>query len=178
MPQRCAIWKAATVVLALGLLIVTLAVAQSEPPKAPTTRPATQPTTQAAVEPADNSYCLVCHINFKDEELTKQHEPAGIGCEQCHGQSPQHSADENGITPPQIMYPKDKINAACTKCHPAENLPRAATHTPVVLEILENQKTCTECHGKHTMSVRTRRWDKTTGKLIQDDGVRMVQENK
>ncbi len=36
---------------------------------------------------------------------------------------------------------------------------------------------CTDCHGEHRLKVRTRRWDKETGKLVSDDGVRMMEEN-
>ena len=56
-------------------------------------------------EPADNSYCLVCHANYDDENLTKAHQPAGVGCEQCHGTSVKHSGDEDGLTPPDRCSP-------------------------------------------------------------------------
>ena len=37
---------------------------------------------------------------------------------------------------------------------------------------------CTDCHGQHRMKVRTRVWDKETGKLIKDDGVRMMDKSR
>jgi hypothetical protein len=136
-------------------------------------------------EPADNSYCYVCHRNFEKETLTRGHTPAGIGCEKCHGLSERHSSDEDGITPPQIMYSKAKIASFCLSCHPAEKIMRIGSH-----EILRgttkkskekpmagNIGVCTDCHGEHRLKVRTRRWDKETGKLISDDGVRMMEEN-
>jgi hypothetical protein len=29
-------------------------------------------------------------------------------------------------------------------------------------------KVCTDCHGSHKLKVRTRMWDKETGKLIME----------
>ncbi|MGB2862187.1 MAG: hypothetical protein WBC05_02585 [Sedimentisphaerales bacterium] len=110
---------------------------------------------------ADNSRCYVCHINFEVDELTSMHAKADIGCEHCHGASDAHCSDEDNITPPDIMYPAEKINSFCKSCHPDGKLG-------------EGKKYCTDCHGEHRLSHRTRKWDKTTGKLIEDDNVRML----
>jgi hypothetical protein len=130
-----------------------------------------------AAKPADNSYCFVCHVNFKNEELSKKHQATGIGCARCHGESDNHSADEDGLTPPEILYPADKINPACLKCHPVDSLVKREIHRPAVARDPDKKSLCTECHGQHRLSVRTRRWDKHTGKLVVDDGVRMMQTN-
>jgi hypothetical protein len=138
-----------------------------------------------APEPADNSYCYVCHRNFEKETLTRNHTPTGIGCEKCHGLSERHSSDEDGITPPQIMYSKAKIVPFCLSCHPAKKMTMIDSHasfhgiTKESKEIPKDGKidVCTDCHGEHRLKVRTRRWDKETGKLISDDGVRMMEEN-
>lgn len=110
---------------------------------------------------ADNSRCHVCHINYEDEELAVVHARANIGCEQCHGGSDAHCNDEDNITPPDIMYPAEKINSSCKGCHPAAKLGGG-------------KKYCTDCHGRHRLAYRTRKWDKTTGELIEDDKVRML----
>ena len=110
---------------------------------------------------ADNSRCYVCHINFGEDKLTSIHAKADIGCERCHGASDAHCSDEDNITPPDIMYPAEKINSFCKSCHPDAKLGG-------------NKKYCTECHGEHRLSHRTRKWDKSTGKLIEDDKVRML----
>ncbi len=110
---------------------------------------------------ADNSRCQVCHINFSDEVLAVTHARANISCEQCHGACDAHCSDEDNITPPDIMYPPEKINDFCKSCHPKAKLG-------------EGKKFCTDCHGEHRLSYRTRKWDKTTGKLIEDDKVRML----
>jgi hypothetical protein len=110
---------------------------------------------------ADNSRCHVCHINYADEALALVHARADISCEQCHGPSDAHCSDEDNITPPDIMYPTAEINPSCKGCHPDGKLGG-------------RKKYCTECHGEHRLEHRTRRWDKATGVLIEDDKVRML----
>ena len=144
-------------------------------PAAPAADPPAAPA-KVAPEPADNSYCLVCHSNYEQEKLVCGHQPAGVGCEKCHGLSDKHSADEDNITPPDRMYPKDEINASCLACHEREKLIKDADHKDIYEAKAEaDDETCTECHGlQHRLKVRTRIWDKKTRKLISDDGVRMM----
>ena len=124
---------------------------------------------------ADNSRCYVCHINYEDEALAFIHARANIGCEQCHGVSDAHCSDEDNITPPDIMYPLEKINQSCMGCHPMEKI-NIAVHKGVLSDIRANKAHCTACHGDHRLGYRTRRWDKTTGELIEDDKVRMLSD--
>jgi hypothetical protein len=151
--------------------------------------PEPPPTTQ----PADNSYCFACHMNYQRESLAAGHQRAGVGCTRCHGESDRHSTDENNVTPPDIMFPKERLNDACLKCHAPEKLlargdekahaallagkgdqdPPGSGATQPAREI--GKKYCTDCHGQHALNVRTRLWDKKTGRLIADDGVRMVE---
>lgn len=123
---------------------------------------------------ADNSRCFVCHLNFSDEKLVRQHARKGVGCENCHGQSDAHCGDENNITPPDRMYARDMIKDACMQCHPEEKLARKKEHKMVLAGT--GPIVCTDCHGKHRLDHRTRQWDKKTGELIEDDGVRMMEE--
>jgi hypothetical protein len=126
-------------------------------------------------EPADNSYCYVCHANYEPEDLTSTHQPVGVGCETCHGISEKHSGDEDGLTPPDVMYPKDRVNDACMKCHAREKFATDGNHDDVFFKDKKLDKICSECHAEeHRLKVRTRIWDKKTGKLISDDGVRMM----
>jgi hypothetical protein len=129
-----------------------------------------------------NSFCFACHIDFDEEELALSHEVVGIGCERCHGESQRHRSDEKNITPPEIMYPKAKINPTCMMCHPRQEIKKTLEHTPIlaVVETALDENTeesiskagkqkeyCTDCHGqRHRMKVRTVRWDKATGKLL------------
>ena len=128
-------------------------------------------------KPANNSYCYVCHVNFQTEELAKNHQKHGVGCAKCHGESDRHSADEDSLTPPEIMYAKDKILDGCTKCHALTKLRAVDEHGPAFAKDPAKLKVCTDCHGSHHMAVRTRHWDKTTGKLIKAEGVRMMQKD-
>jgi cytochrome c553 len=147
--------------LALLIVIAVFLAAAS-----PATRPA---------DPADNSYCITCHLNLAAEKLTTQHEKAGIGCDTCHGPSSKHSSDEDGLTAPDVMFPKDRIVAACASCHKTDALGRDKAHAPLLGNTAAAPfQVCTDCHGQHAMKQRTRRWDKITHKLISDDGVRMV----
>ena len=122
---------------------------------------------------ADNSRCYVCHINYEEEALTFVHARADIGCEQCHGSSDAHCSDEDNITPPDIMYPAAKIDSFCMSCHPKGKID-VPVHKSVLADIGTEEGGCTNCHGEHRLSHRTRKWDKTTGKLLEDDKVRML----
>jgi hypothetical protein len=131
---------------------------------------------------ADNSFCLVCHINLETEELVKTHHPVGIGCETCHGFSDDHSSDEDNLIAPEIMWAKHRINPRCMTCHPRVDLLKsedggdshrevlARTVKPVADGEDDAERYCTDCHGKHRIPVRTRLWDKETGKLLKRTG--------
>ena len=122
---------------------------------------------------ADNSRCYVCHINYEEEALTFVHAMADIGCEQCHGSSDAHCSDEDNITPPDIMYPAAKIDSFCMRCHTKDKID-IPVHKSVLADIGTEEGCCTNCHGEHRLSHRTRRWDKKTGKLLEDENVRML----
>jgi len=134
----------------------------------------TDPPSNEPTEMADNSYCYVCHLNYQQDELTMKHESRGIGCENCHGTSEQHSADEDGLIPPDVMFPKDKINSYCLTCHPEGSIDHISSHKSVLANSANAKAVCTDCHGQHRLGVRTRIWDRKTGRLISDDGVRMM----
>ena len=125
-----------------------------------------------------NPFCKACHVDFDEEPLVVVHKVAGIGCERCHGESLRHRSDEANVTPPELMYPKERINPTCMMCHPRHEIQRAESHGPILqanLSVLETPSTdeqaptqCTDCHGRgHHMQVRTIHWDKCTGKLLE-----------
>ena len=125
--------------------------------------------------PADNNFCYVCHTNMKPEPLAAQHRKGGVGCMKCHGFSDAHSGDEDGLTPPQVMFPRDRVNRSCTQCH---NGYRTVDLAALDATLRASAKPCcTDCHGEHRLTIRTRRWDKATGKLVYDDGVRMTSKS-
>jgi hypothetical protein len=125
-----------------------------------------------------NVFCSACHYGFSDEKLALTHEKAGIGCERCHGESERHRSDEDNITPPDIMYPKAKINPTCMMCHPRHEIRHVARHKTLLAGAKtvfdsadegDNQISCTDCHAKdHRINVRTIRWNKETGELLKD----------
>ena len=124
-----------------------------------------------------NIFCSACHYGFDDEKLARTHELAGIGCERCHGESERHRSDEDNITPPEIMYPKAKINPTCMMCHPRHDIRHEAHHKTLlagaktVFDSADeggNQIYCTDCHAKdHRINIRTIRWNKETGELLK-----------
>jgi len=130
-----------------------------------------------ALKPADpadsekavsNARCLVCHGNFAHEELSVIHARNGVGCERCHGSSDAHCADENNITPPEIMYPRDTIVKSCMGCHPADKLSHKEHHWDVFAPKNGTpKKMCTDCHGKHRIASRDVRWNRKTGELLK-----------
>ena len=126
--------------------------------------------TTTSANKADNSACFVCHANYREEALASKHADAGMGCVDCHGNSYAHRNDENNTTPPETMYPDEKIDTACSYCHPTHDAP--AQKVIARWQEQASKKTdpkkilCTDCHGKHRLAVRTVRWDKKTGKLI------------
>lgn len=138
----------------------------------PKTQAAT-PTKQYAE--ADNSYCYVCHINFTKEEFVGVHLAAGISCDKCHGLSEAHMDDEEGLASPEIMFPKDKVNASCTtaQCHPESAMTLEIGHRPFFAQADPQRQHCTDCHGVHRLDQRHRLWDKATGKLLWTDGTRL-----
>jgi hypothetical protein len=161
--------------LAIRLPLALLAAGACTCVQRPPHQPMGSPIEMAADGPADNNFCYVCHINMKREPLVVQHRTGGVGCMKCHGFSDAHSGDEDGVTPPQVMFPAERINRSCVQCHNGSGtLDYAALDTTLKASPKPN---CTSCHGEHRLAIRTRRWDKATGKLIYDDGVRMTSKS-
>jgi len=146
----------------------------------PATKTVSASAKEAAASFVANPFCLACHLDFDEEELVLSHEIFGIGCERCHGESLRHRSDEANITPPEIMYPKERINPSCMSCHPRHEIRDTQDHQPILeagLSAFEEatptgedaKKYCTDCHGsKHrVLRVRTVYWDKATGALLQ-----------
>lgn len=149
-----------------ALLVFAGQDASSNKPAEATPKPAAVKASPALVKnpAADNRRCLVCHINFDEEELAVAHAKAGVGCVKCHGESNAHSSDEDNVTAPDTMFPKAKLNAACLKCHDKGKL--SEIHKPVLAGTEPKNRYCTDCHGEHRLAHRTRNWDKETGKLL------------
>jgi hypothetical protein len=130
--------------------------------------------------PADNSRCLVCHANYEEEKLTAAHLKGNVGCVRCHGESEPHSTDEDNLTAPDRLFHKGKIRLLCLTCHDwvklvesdkqKTDLKEKPDHKAVLEGAVKEKKLCTDCHGEHRLSHRTRIWDRRTGKLMFRDG--------
>jgi hypothetical protein len=139
--------------------------------------PKTAAKEEEEIEPADNSYCIVCHLNYEAEKLTRKHQIAGVGCAKCHGDSEKHSGDEDGLTAPDVIFAHEDVDKFCMTCHPKEKIIKNENHKDVFDPKIAKDEhlVCTECHAEnHKMAVRTRKWDKKTRKLLSDDGIRMM----
>jgi len=116
---------------------------------------------QEAVPPApgDNSFCLVCHINFAEEDLAARHVAKGIACTTCHGDSFDHRDDESHRTPPDVLYGRAEVEPFCKGCHEAHKSPGnvEAYRLAHKGETRPNGRTirrtsvCTDCHGVHVV---------------------------
>ena len=126
-----------------------------------------------------NEFCAACHYAFGEEKLALTHQEAGIGCERCHGESERHRSDEDNVTPPEIMYPTDKIIPTCMMCHPRHEIEQVGPHRQLLAgaktifdsdsEDAGSQMYCTTCHAKeHRINFRTIRWNKATGELLEN----------
>lgn len=120
---------------------------------------------------ADNSACYVCHVNFKDDPFVQQHARATIGCTKCHGDSRAHVADEANLTPPDVMFPTERITPFCTNCHLTHDAPAVAViarwQERCANKSTPQQVLCTDCHGTHHMKHRAIQWDKRTRQLTR-----------
>ena len=121
----------------------------------------------------DNFACYVCHGNYDGEEMVVSHGIEAIGCIDCHGKSYEHRNDEDNITPPDKMYPLERVDKMCAVCHDMHDAPARK-----VLEKWQErcpEKTdpkeivCTDCHYQHRLERRMVRWNKKTGELIFKD---------
>jgi len=119
---------------------------------------------------ADNQACFVCHANYQEEPFATWHAKANVGCVDCHGASHAHRNDEDNITPPDVMYPRDRIERCCAECHDEHDVPAREVIAMFLKRCLDRtgaeQIVCTDCHGEHRLPRRVVRWDKRTGELL------------
>ncbi|MEA3226717.1 MAG: cytochrome c3 family protein [Planctomycetota bacterium] len=110
----------------------------------PTEEQATAAITQAA---AENMACFVCHGNYRGEFLAECHAKADVGCVSCHGDSFAHRNDENNTTPPETMYPAEKIDPFCQGCHDVHDVPaRKIIARWIEEKVKKPDAACEGCH--------------------------------
>lgn len=111
------------------------------------------------VLPEDNSLCLLCHANFRDEELAARHLGQGITCAHCHGISYEHMDDETSRTKPDILFGRAEVAAFCRRCHSQHQRPEKVAaflnewkgKTRPNGRLILQQAMCTDCHGEHAI---------------------------
>jgi len=104
-----------------------------------------------------NSPCMVCHIDFADEELTVQHRKAGVMCAACHGPCLEHMDDEMAATRPDRLFGRAEVKPMCGECH-GEHENKDAVDAFLKEwygrrrpngQLITNNAICTDCHGRH-----------------------------
>lgn len=104
-----------------------------------------------------NAPCMVCHIDFDDEELTVQHRKAEVTCAACHGPCLAHMNDEMAATRPDLVFGRAEVDKMCLECHSDHENQKAVD---VFLKEWEGRRRpngqlimkgaiCTDCHGRH-----------------------------
>lgn len=99
-----------------------------------------------------NAACYVCHMTFIQEELARTHLAHEVGCVKCHGLSAAHANDEHiGATKPDIVYPRDRVDASCLECHKEHDVPAREVLARFIERKLPAAASpiCTQCHGTH-----------------------------
>jgi hypothetical protein len=107
----------------------------------------------------DNSVCLVCHVDFEEEEFVVAHLKAGIVCASCHGASETHRSDELNIMTPDVMFGRSDIDPFCKACHPKHS--SGTQYAAFVKEwagrrrpngrMVTKDSGCMDCHGNHAI---------------------------
>lgn len=109
--------------------------------------------------PSDNSLCLLCHANFRNEELVTIHLRHGITCAVCHGISFEHMNDETSRTKPDILFGRTQVAPFCERCHEPHVNPEKVRafleewkgKTRPNGRLILPQAMCTDCHGTHAI---------------------------
>jgi len=104
-----------------------------------------------------NSPCMVCHIDFDEEELTVQHQKAEVMCAACHGACLAHMNDEMAATRPDRLFGRAEVDEMCLECHSEHEDQKAVDaffkewkgkRRPNGQLIMKGA-ICTDCHGRH-----------------------------
>lgn len=144
----------------IGVVLGAWGCAQCKRPTAKSNPPEVkQNNNGVALDAADNSECLICHMDFGAEEISAKHEKAGVGCTNCHGDSLAHGDDELNITPPDRLFGRAEIVPFCKGCHPAHV--KGAVYEDFVKQwhsrrrpngrMILDDSVCTDCHGNHAI---------------------------
>lgn len=87
--------------------------------------------------------CRECHAEQFDAKYAGRHR--NVGCENCHGPSARHAADENE---PSAMPPKPRDREFCLDCH-GYDASRPNGFPQVDPQQHNARKRCVSCHDPH-----------------------------
>ncbi len=139
--------------VAVGAVVLAVALPCTCPRGPLSAEPARSDSTGEETNPLGaNAACYVCHIPFVKEELSKTHLKAKVPCTKCHGLSAGHANDEDiGATPPDVLFPRNRIDKSCRECHKGHNVPAREVVARFLVRKLPLGRTavCTDCHGRH-----------------------------
>jgi len=131
----------------------------SEPATGTGWPPALGPVPRLARTRVSNAECLVCHMDFKKEDITAEHAKVGVGCFTCHGPSAAHGDDEANIITPDVTFGRAEITAFCKTCHATHET--GPTYKAFLKtwtgkrrpngRIVSAESVCTDCHGNHAV---------------------------
>lgn len=104
-----------------------------------------------------NSACMVCHIDFDEEELSIQHQKAGVMCAACHGPCLEHMEDEMAATRPDRLFGRAEVDEMCKECHGEHEKKEAVDNFWKEWsgkrrpngQVIREDSICTDCHGRH-----------------------------
>ncbi len=108
-----------------------------------------------------NSACMVCHIDFDEEELTVQHRKAGVMCARCHGFCQAHMNDEMAATRPDLIFGRAEVDKMCFECHLSHKRAHKDNKAFEAFfgkwrgkrrpngQLIMKGAICTDCHGRH-----------------------------
>ena len=169
-PSRLAIWDSgslrgvcvvAAALLTLGGCLLPVKSKRQQPVATTEVEGIALPGPKAAApaKPADNSPCMVCHMDFAEEAISAKHAEAGYGCAFCHGESAAHGGDELNVTPPDVLLGRSEIDLFCKTCHPTHE---TGADCDAFLEkwrgkrrpngrMIIPESVCTDCHGNHAI---------------------------
>ena len=109
----------------------------------------------------DNESCLVCHLDFKNEDISAVHLDAGVTCAACHGDSEAHRADEWNVVRPDVLWGRAEMDVFCKQCHPKHKTGKVYDEFMVEWfnkrrptgRYITDDSPCLDCHGEHALTV-------------------------
>jgi formylglycine-generating enzyme required for sulfatase activity len=118
---------------------------------------------QTAGDPArfkQAGVCSRCHVAQVLEWTTSRHQRAGVACQNCHGPSAAHVANERNEVKPDRLPRGGAIAGLCQSCH-TQGCPRT-----------KRREGCESCHHPHALFNPKANQQLDSVRLAEDDRLR------